>query len=143
MQHDRRSVRKPAPDVAGAAAVTGNRRIVHVLPIIGILRRHDPAPISLAHVQHLRAINLSHPDPRRHRRMLDDERLAALTLDVHRIRRGGVRGWTPVLADRAPNSRMGACSKASGAMAGQSPSAMSLREELPSRPAAAPSTAAG
>ena len=48
VQHDRRCVRKPAPDVAGAAAATGNRRMEHVLPIIGILRRHDPAPINLA-----------------------------------------------------------------------------------------------
>ena len=36
-------------------------------------------------------------------------------------------GWTPVLIDLAPNSRMGACSKTSGAMAGQSASAMSFR----------------
>ena len=35
------------PDVAGAAAVTGYRRVEHVLPIIGILRRRDPAPISI------------------------------------------------------------------------------------------------
>ena len=51
-------------------------------------------------------------------------------------------GWTPVLIDLAPNSRMGACSKTSGAMAGQSRAPSASYAPL-SRRAAAPSTAAG
>ena len=52
------------------------------------------------------------------------------------------KGSTPVLIDLAPNSRMGACSKTSGAMAGQSRAPSASYAPL-SRRAAAPSTAAG
>ncbi|MDF2766656.1 MAG: hypothetical protein K0S81_3651 [Rhodospirillales bacterium] len=47
MQHDRRSVRKPAPDVAGAAAATGSVLVPHLLGALaerGHEVRYPPEP---------------------------------------------------------------------------------------------------